>query len=613
MKNTQPLDFQEINNAVLANPSYLRQRLPDSHKEGDRLHAGTFEGGEGRSFNLNLKTGQWHDQATGDSGGDVVALVAAQEKSSQGEAARLIVSELGLYAAGNPNMTRKGLPEIPPTMLDWANPSGFYIYFATDGTSPYTALRFEKTGYRKTYRTSKGHTEKGSWDKSGIEGIKRVLYNLLSQNNRPGVIDSDFVVVVEGENKVEALLDLGICATCNLGGAGKWKDEYSEFLKGKDVLILPDNDKPGKDHAAQVAKSVSVFAKSVKVLELPGLPPKGDIIDWLKVPGNDQAKLVALMDSAPEWRVEQPKPTVKSIALEDFLKLELKPREQVLHPILPERGTSLLFSYRGVGKTHLALGIAYAIASGTVLFSDAAGPKWYAPKPRKVLYVDGEMAPEEMFDRLKKIQDGAPVLCQPGYFNFYNSMMQPDDIPQLNLTKPEGRGVVEQMLTGIDVLIVDNLATLCPGGKENETESWRPMQDWLLGLRRQGKAVLLLHHAGKGGDQRGASAREDILDTVIRMARPADYIQEEDGARFNLEFTKARGMKGKDVAPFEVTVTTVDGKRVWLTKDIGKDLFKDAVELIKQGKSYQLAANDLGTNKAMIQRIVKKAKERGLL
>ncbi|WP_456679309.1 hypothetical protein [Bradyrhizobium sp. S3.7.6] len=80
--------------------------------------------------------------------------------------------------------------------------------------------------------------------------------------------------------------------------------------------------------------------------------------------------------------------------------------------------------------------------------------------------------------------------------------------------------------------MLDNLSTLVNGGTENDAESWISMQAWLLQLRRRGVTVLVVHHAGRGGNARGTSKREDVLDTVIQLKRPEDL-------------TKARGVFGE--------------------------------------------------------------------
>jgi hypothetical protein len=81
-------------------------------------------------------------------------------------------------------------------------------------------------------------------------------------------------------------------------GAGKWKPDYSATLRDFPVCILPDNDEPGRQHAQIVAKALAGIAESVTILELPGLPEKGDISDWIAVPGNDAAKLHELYQQA---------------------------------------------------------------------------------------------------------------------------------------------------------------------------------------------------------------------------------------------------------------------------------------------------------------------------
>src|SRR5262249_57365864 len=105
-----------------------------------------------------------------------------------------------------------------------------------------------------------------------LKDIETVLYHL------PQVVTAAqtgaTVYVVEGEKDADNLLALGLVATCNPMGAGKWRDRYSEALRGAHVVILPDNDTPGQNHAAQVARSLQGKASRVTLIDLPGLPPK---------------------------------------------------------------------------------------------------------------------------------------------------------------------------------------------------------------------------------------------------------------------------------------------------------------------------------------------------
>jgi hypothetical protein len=135
---------------------------------------------------------------------------------------------------------------------------------------------------------------KYAWDLSGVHLVPYRLPELLRA--KPGRT----VFVAEGEKDVDALAELGLVATCNAMGAGKWRPEYSDHLAGRPVVILPDNDQPGRDHAQQVARSLQGKAASVKVLELPGLPEKGDVSDWISS-GGTVAALKMLVKEAPLW------------------------------------------------------------------------------------------------------------------------------------------------------------------------------------------------------------------------------------------------------------------------------------------------------------------------
>jgi putative DNA primase/helicase len=99
---------------------------------------------------------------------------------------------------------------------------------------------------------------------------------------------------------------------------------------------------------------------------------------------------------------------------------------------------------------------------------------------------------------------------------------------------------LDPWLAGVELLILDNLSTLTTIIRDNDADSWNPIQEWLLRLRRGGISVLIIHHAGKDGAQRGTSRREDILDTSISLRRPADYAGVE-GARFEIHIEKGRG------------------------------------------------------------------------
>jgi hypothetical protein len=121
-----------------------------------------------------------------------------------------------------------------------------------------------------------------------LQGVRRVLYRLPQLRAAPAWRR---VFVVEGEKDADNLATLGLVATTSPLGAGRWRPEYSEFLRGRTVVILPDNDGPGRKHAEDVSASLAGKAAAVRVVELPGLPPKGDVSDWLAAGGTKKRLL----------------------------------------------------------------------------------------------------------------------------------------------------------------------------------------------------------------------------------------------------------------------------------------------------------------------------------
>jgi putative DNA primase/helicase len=296
---------------------------------------------------------------------------------------------------------------------------------------------------------------------------------------------------------------------------------------------------------------------------------------------------------------------LKTVDVLDFLKLELPPREFILEPILRQKDIAMLYSWRGVGKTYLALSMAYAIASGTKFL------RWTAPRPRRVVYIDGEMPASTMQERLSHIRAASESEPPPGYFRIITPDTQ--EVPIPNLLSRESQELVDAMVLGnADVVVFDSISTLFRGGRENEAESWLPAQEWALQLRRRGLSVIFLHHEGKGGAQRGTSRREDVLDTVIHLVRPSDYHAVE-GARFELHFEKARATFGNSAKPFDARLEVRDGRAEWSMREVEDVKLTQAVALLKIGLSVREVGKELGVSKSQAQRLREKARQLGLL
>lgn len=138
-------------------------------------------------------------------------------------------------------------------------------------------------------------TPDGGWI-NNVDGVPVVPYRLPDLQGRP----CELAFVTEGEKDADNVAGLGLLATCNAGGAGKWTAEHAEYLRGRDVIVLPDNDVPGHNHAEQVALSLNGVAKTIRILQLPNLSDKGDVSDWLSA-GGTKAELLRLAEAAPLW------------------------------------------------------------------------------------------------------------------------------------------------------------------------------------------------------------------------------------------------------------------------------------------------------------------------
>lgn len=292
------------------------------------------------------------------------------------------------------------------------------------------------------------------------------------------------------------------------------------------------------------------------------------------------------------------RPLLRVVDIGELLTIELPPRKFLLSPWLQSQSLSLLYAWRGVGKTHAALNIAYACACGGKWLT------WEAPEAIPVLYLDGEMPAVAIQQRLAEIVAGNEKEPPAGFFR----ILTPDlnrDAPMPDLTTESGQQAINDAAGDAQLIVVDNLSCLARrGGKENEAESWLSVADWALQQRAAGRSVLFIHHAGKGGQQRGTSKREDILDNVVMMKHPKDY-NTTDGARFEVHFEKARGLFGQDVIPFEAKLTTGPKGQEWTISTLAEALAEQITELAEAGLTQRQIAKELKVGVATVNRHLK--------
>jgi RecA-family ATPase len=274
----------------------------------------------------------------------------------------------------------------------------------------------------------------------------------------------------------------------------------------------------------------------------------------------------------------------------------------MLSPWLLTKGLAMIYARRGTGKTYLALSIGYAVASGGSVLG------WDAPKPRKVLYVDGEMLAAPLQERLATIVKGSPSEPQPGTFTIVTPDFQPWGMPDL-ATLGGQAALSEVMPSDTELIIVDSLSSLVRGeGRENDAESWLPIAQWALAQRVAGRSVLFLHHTNRRGEQRGTSKKEDALDTVLALRQPAEYEANKE-ARFEVHMEKSRTLCG-NFTPLEAElITSADGGVTWTWKALRQTQAERMLQMEKDGMSKREIAEELHVNRSTVYRALARAQD----
>lgn len=250
--------------------------------------------------------------------------------------------------------------------------------------------------------------------------------------------------------------------------------------------------------------------------------------------------------------------------LSEFMQIDFPKRDWLLYPFIQEKGTAMLYARTGIGKTYMAMSIALAVSAGKSFLN------FRVDNPHKVLYIDGEMAADEVKDRFVSLSKGMGINPLQNENLFIWTPDRQKDYIMPNLIKDSGQRAIDDFLNTnpVDLVILDNLSVLCNGIRENDAESWANFQEWLLSLRRRNFAVLEIQHAGKGGDYRGSSKQQDLLNYVVELKRPENH-KKSDGARFEIHFEKTRGLRGDATESYEAQLQdTNDGGLSWYTSDI---------------------------------------------
>lgn len=253
--------------------AYYRARTPGMKHVAGKLRAPCpVHDGTDLNFSIDESTGQAYCHSQCNRGFDVISL------------------EMELGGLDFPAAKAAVFDLIGRPMPNWLERDieATYDYTDESGKLLYQAVR--KTGKRFQQRRP-GQNGEWIWK---LGNVTLVPFNL------PALVKAETCYVTEGEKDCLNLIRAGLVATCNNGGAGNFKPVLVPWFTGKHVIILPDNDEPGRKHSEKVAELLSPVAASLRVVRLPGLPDKGDVSDYL-AGGKTREDLESLCRDAAPW------------------------------------------------------------------------------------------------------------------------------------------------------------------------------------------------------------------------------------------------------------------------------------------------------------------------
>jgi 5S rRNA maturation endonuclease (ribonuclease M5) len=385
-----------------------------------------------------------------------------------------------------------------------------YDYCDEVGRFLFQIVRFDPKDFRPRRRGPDG-----DWVYD-LNGVRRVMYNLLD------VITATHVIVVEGEKDAdrveEALRYFGkrkgvrwAVTTCP-GGAKGWRAEYAPYCTGKSVYILPDNDEAGRKFGQDVARSVSTFARRVKVIELPGLEKKEDVSNYL-----DRYYAKDLQRELRKAPIYRPTPysaggdrnSFNLQSLRDCFDAPEEEQQWLVEGILPTGGMSVMSAKPKVGKSTVARQLALNVATGTPFLGRET-------RQREVIYLALEEKLQEVKDHFRALgaTGDEPIFIHCG---------------STPVAAMEEARVLLQKYPGA-LLIIDPLFKFARVKDGNDYIQVTSALEPILALARETDAhILCVHHASKGerADPTdailGSTAIFANVDSALMLNRYDDY------------------------------------------------------------------------------------------
>ncbi|MCR5875145.1 AAA family ATPase [Phenylobacterium sp. J426] len=454
------------------------------------------------SLAVDLEMGVWSDHEAKEGGG-VIDLVMRERRCSKGEALDWLRQETDVELQERQEPQRS-TGNVQPLKRIVAT----YDYVDEAGKLIFQTVRYEPKDFRQR-RPDPSARDGWAWS---VKGVRQVPYRLPEIREAIGA--GAVIFVTEGEKDADALQREGLVATCNAMGAGKWPEELVEHFVGADVVILPDNDDAGRNHAAVVGAALAGKAKRIRVLDLPNLPPKGDVSDWLNEGGEAVELLAAVERLGRTWQAERPQSRFRAIPWADIDNVVTR-RNWLVEDMIFENDSGLMYGASQSGKSFLMTDMSFAIARGVPFLG----------KPTRkgaVIYQAGEGG-LGLLSRMKAYRkhydlgaDELPFVLLPGKVDLYSrESSDTDDL------------IAEILAWGaylsdpLALVVIDTFSTASPGANENASEDMSRVLMNLERIQREaGCAVMAVHHKNASGEKpRGHTSLYANADTALEVIR----------------------------------------------------------------------------------------------
>ena len=379
-----------------------------------------------------------------------------------------------------------------------------YDYLDERGALLFQVVRF---GPKKDFRQRQSDGKGGwIWKMAGVRMVPYHLDQLLAAreqaNGKPWR-----VYLCEGEKDVDRVrTQWGAVATCNPGGTGKWRAEFSRYFDGAEVIVLADNDEPGRKHADQVARNLVAIGHQVRLVRLSNVPEKGDISDWIDA-GGTQGDLEDVIDAVKPFELPALRRRFPLVRFND-IELSDAPR-CIIEDLIPRESLVVVWGPPKCGKSffvfdlvmHVALGREYRgrrVEQGTVVYIAAEGE--LGIKARAAAYRQARMA-----------QTGD----DPPFYLLTTRLDLVEDLDEL-IVDIKAQLPDDQCL----IIVIDTLNRTIHGS-ESKDEDMGAYRDAADRLREQfHSAVIIIHHCGTDGSRpRGHTSLTGAVDTQLAVKR----------------------------------------------------------------------------------------------